>query len=347
MNKYAILINPGHNRVYYKTSQQLSAIEFEISASKMDCKPDDIKVEIISGIYYLTFKTKKEISNNDLIIISKLSFIFAFFKIEETNNLIMRPVEIPNIKLTDENLSGILKYTGKTNELFTRMMINVAVSSCDCISNDKVHLLDPIAGKGTTLFEGVNMGYDCSGIEIGDKAVNESFHYFKKYLEIERFKHESSITKQSGENKSFTAKRYYVELAKSKSDFKNHRQIHWEMVSGNSLYADKYFKKNSFDVIVGDLPYGIQHGNMTNEKQTSITRSPKDLVKMCLPSWKNVLKKNGIIVLAWNTFVFSKKDFSEIFEKEGFEVLSDGAYSMFEHRVDNSIKRDIIVAKNI
>lgn len=347
MNKYALLINPGHNRVYYKSSQQLSELEFEISAKSMECIPSEIKGEFIAGIYYLTFESEKELSESDLIVISRLSFVFALFKVEETKGNILRPVEIPNTKLTDENLSGILKYTGKTNELFTRMMINVAVSSCGCIENGKVQLLDPIAGKGTTLFEGVTMGYDCFGIEIGDKAVNESFHYFKKYLETEKFKHEASIIKQSGENKSFTAKRYSIELAKLKSDFKNNKQIHWEMISGNSVYADKYFKKNSFDVIVGDLPYGVQHGNVTNEKQTSITRSPKDLVKICLPAWKNVLKKNGVIVLAWNTFVFSKKEFSEIFEKEGFEILSEGAYSKFEHRVDSSIKRDIIVAKKV
>lgn len=117
------------------------------------------------------------------------------------------------------------------------------------------------------------------------------------------------------------------------------------MVAGNSVYADKFFKKNSFDAIVGDLPYGVQHGNVTNEKQSSLTRNPKDLVKACLPAWKTVLKPGGVIALSWNTFVFPKPQFAKIMEDEGLAVLEEGAYSQLEHRVDNAIRRDIIFAK--
>lgn len=342
MKKYALLLNPGHNRVYYKSSQQLSVAEFTITAQSMDCAPYDIHGETIAGVYYLVFSAQQDLSNRDMDKIARLSFVFALYQIEDT---LFRPLLIPQANLTGINIGSLLKYTGKTNELFTRMMINVAVSSCTMPEPSRICLLDPIAGKGTTLFEGLTMGYDCYGIEIGDKATAEGYHYLKKYLELERIKHVTNLQKQSGANKSFTAKHYAVDLAKNKEDFKNHQEQHWEIVSGNSMYADVFFPKNKFHVLVGDLPYGVQHGNVTSEKQSSLTRSPKELVQACLPAWKNVLKSGGVLALAWNTNVFPKTQFAALLEQSGFEVLLDGPYNQFSHRVDNAIMRDIIVAR--
>lgn len=342
MKKYALLLNPSHNRVYYKTSQQLSAVEFSIVAQDMDCTPSEVKGELIAGVYYLSFSAERELSDRDLEKIAHLSFVFALYQVEGE---LLRPLLIPQADLTGVNLGSLLKYTGKTNELFTRMMINVAVASCKAPKSERVALLDPVAGKGTTLFEGLTMGLDCYGIEIGDKAASEGYHYLKKYLEMERIKHTTNLQKQSGPNKSFTAKHYSVELAKSKEEFKNHQEQHWEIVSGNSMYADQFFRKNTFHVLVGDLPYGVQHGNVTGEKQSGLTRSPKVLVQNCMSAWKNVLKPGGVLALAWNTNVFPKEQFAALLEQGGFEVLLDGPYNEFLHRVDNSIMRDIIVAR--
>lgn len=342
MNQYALLLNPGHNRVYYKSSQELSIAEFSILAQRMDCAPHDVQGKLIAGVYYLVFSAERMLSGKDLEKLSRLSFVFALYQVEGE---LFRPLLIPEVNLTGLNLGSLLKYTGKTNELFTRMMINVAVSSCSMAEPERVVLLDPIAGKGTTLFEGLAMGFDCCGIEIGDKAAAEGYHYLKKYLELERVKHVTNLQRQSGPNKSFTAKHYCVDLAKKKEDFKNHRAQHWELVSGNAVYADQFFPKNKFHVLVGDLPYGVQHGNVTGEKRGSLTRSPKELVQSCLPAWKTVLKPGGALALAWNTHVFPKVQFAALLEEGGFEVLLDGPYDRFSHRVDNSIMRDIIVAR--
>ena len=342
LKKYGLLLNPGHNRVYYKASQQMSLAEFEITAQKMECSVNEVKGELIAGVYYLTFTCENELSEKDLDKIAGLSFVFALFRMEGETLI---PVLIPKADLTDVNLSSMLKYTGKTNEIFTRMMINVAVSSCKMAEPERINLLDPIAGKGTTLFEGITMGYDASGIEIGDKAAAESYHYLKKYLEIERIKHKANPHKQKEADKKFTCMHYEIDLGKTKDAFKKHEEQHWHLVCGNSLYADHYFGKNKFHILVGDLPYGVQHGNVTAEKQSSFTRNPKELVKACLPAWKKVLKTGGVIVLSWNTHVLPKAQLAEVFEEAGFEVLLEGPYDKFMHRVDNSIMRDIIVAR--
>ena len=100
-------------------------------------------------------------------------------------------------------------------------------------------------------------------------------------------------------------------------------------------------------MIVGDLPYGVRHGNVTNEKQSSLTRNPAQLLETCLPSWLEVLKPGGSIVLAWNSNVLPRERMERLFAEKGCSVKKDPPYLRFTHRVDQSIVRDIIAARKI
>ena len=341
---YAILYNPGHNRVYFETSLKLSVSEFSIAAQKFSAAYENVQRQTICGVDYLTFHTTSELSAADIKIISDLSFVYALFKVEDIGGEpYLRPIAKTREDFVDEGISAMLKYTGKTNEIFTRMMINIAYYSQDSYKN--IRLLDPVSGKGTTLYEGLIKGYNVYGIEIGDSVVNESYHFVKRFLENARYKFESTSMKISGPNKSFSALRRTFETAQTKEDYKNKNTCVIELIAGNSLYANKYYRKNYFDIIVGDLPYGVQHGSVTNEKQSSLTRNPAELLAACLPAWIEVLKPGGVIVLSWNSNVLSRNKMSRIFEEKGLAVKNDGAYLQFEHRVDQSILRDIVVAQ--
>ena len=374
---YAILCNPGHNRVYFKASLKMAESELEIASQKLSVRLANIENRQIAGIDYLTFtveapqppadaghlsaeagflSAEAELSPTDIEIISGLSFVFAIYEAFECGGVeCLRPVARTNREFIDGSVSSILKYTGKTNEIFTRMMINVALYSRGTAlskpddKTDRGHaaplnLLDPVAGKGTTLYEGLIQGLNVYGIEIGDKIVAEAYHYIKKFLETERYKHKAETHKISGANKSFQSMKYTFEIAKSKEDAKSNDVRVLEIISGNSANAGQYYKKNFFDMIVGDLPYGVQHGNVTNQKQSSLTRNPSELLAACLPAWVDVLKPGGAIVLAWNTNVLPRNSLCQIFAERGFTVKGDPAYLGFGHRVDQSIVRDIIVA---
>lgn len=343
MLTYAILGNPGHNRVYFEESSRLALSELMVAFGQMEAHCSNVRKENIAGIGYSLFDSDRELSSKDIQIISLLSFNYAFFELIVETNL-LRPIDKRSIDFFDTDFSSILKYSGKTNELFTRLMLSIAELSSAFYGNQDIRLLDPIAGKGTTLFEGLMRGYHTYGIEIGDKVVNESYHFIKKYLENKCYKHTSKTIRFSGENKEFTAKRYQLEIGRDKQDFKNKVQRLCELISGDSLYTNQYYKKNNFHLIVGDLPYGVQHGNISKGKSKSFTRSPEELLKNCLPGWYDVLKPGGIMVLAWNTYVFSRDDMVDLIQESGFEVL-EKVYEEFVHQVDRSIRRDIVVAK--
>jgi hypothetical protein len=43
MKQYAILLNPGHNRVYFKQSMNLAVSELAVSSQKMKVTPKNIE----------------------------------------------------------------------------------------------------------------------------------------------------------------------------------------------------------------------------------------------------------------------------------------------------------------
>ncbi len=307
---YLILQHPGHNRVFYKQSGHLALAELRIASKMMDADCDEINIIDIEDIRYLSIITKEEISEGDLQLLSRLSFVFAIFRLRETDGeKCLIPLSKFSYEYVDSKISSILKYQGKTNELFTKMMINVALLSSDFNFNDKIQLLDPVAGKGTSLFEGIIYGFDVWGIEIEAKSVHAASVFFKKFLETERYKHRSNNRQIYGKNKSEAVYIQEFEYAKSKEQFQSDEfRKKLGMITGNTQDASKYFKRENFHLIVGDLPYGISHGNTMGKRSGSPTRNPSVLLGECLPQWHQVLKTGGIVLVAWNSFVEPKKN---------------------------------------
>ncbi len=345
--RYLILQHPGHNRVYYNLSGELALAELEIASKRLDVTCSEIKIEELEKVRYLSLTTEEAITDHDREVLSRLSFVFAIFQVEQAaGKTCLLPLAKADYEYVDTKISSLMKYAGKTNELFTKMMINVGLLSSDFDYTHPIQLLDPVAGRGTTLFEGIVYGFDVMGIEIEPKSVHEATIFFKKYMEAERFKHTSDQRQVSGQKKSEAVYIQEYEYARTKEEFKS-VQLRKKLgiVTGSSQEAASYFKKNSFHLIIGDLPYGIAHGNAGAKKSGSATRNPSELLSLCLPQWHQVLKKGGVAVVAWNSFVVSRQKLSEIFLENGFEVFTEGPYAAFEHLVDRSIKRDIVVAR--
>jgi Predicted DNA modification methylase len=340
MTTYMILMHPGHNRVYLQESVRYAKYEFEIVSKTLSAEINGAETVFIADIPYLKFQSKKSLEEKDFSKITRLSFFYALFE-QRGDSLI--PIAVPNSYYLDSSLSGMLKYSGKTNEIFTRLLLNVAVTSSKFAGEEALKILDPIAGKGTTLFECASMGYDAYGIEIAPKTAGEVFHFFRKYLETEKCKHTFHQERVSGPKKSFMAERYSFQYAKSKEEFKRKEVKNLEIVAGNTDLADKFFKKDSFHVLAGDLPYGVQHRNTAGQVQGA-ERSPLALLKKALPAWKTVMKKGGVLALSWNTFVAKREDIEALLIKNGFQVESGDMYKNFVHRVDQAILRDFVVA---
>ena len=346
MLRYLLLRNPGHNRVYYLESEKLALAELTLTSKRFDQPCDHIESINIAGINYLSFTVAQSLSETELKWLSNLSFIFALYQQSaDTTESALNPVELTPHSHVDPKISMLLKYSGKTNEIFTRMMVNVGLVSSDFGLDDAIQLLDPVSGKGTTLFEGAIRGFDVTGIESERKMVHEATIFFKKFLEQEKYKHSLSKHAMYSSSTGSEASIQLFEYARDKQEFKTESsRKHLALIAGNAIHSRRYFKAEKFHLIIGDLPYGISHGNKSQKKHNSLTRSPAELMEACLPEFHKILKTGGCLVLAWNKFVWPREDFVQLLNARGFHVQDSDPYDQFTHRVDQSIKRDIVVA---
>jgi len=334
INKYAVLQNPGHNRVYFSSSGKLAKNELSALFQDNINNISEIKEEIFGGVEYITFSSQNKLSEEDVILLSRLSFVYAIFEIQDK---LFLPVTKNHSYYFSDDLNMILKYSGKTNEIFTRMMINLAVFASGFKNKffENLNLLDPVCGKGTTVFDGLICGYNSFGVELSEKLVNESSQFLKKYLENGKYKH--SLKKEKISGTGFKSQRYLFDISKNKTDQKENKNLLCEFIDGDTQNINKYYKKNTFHIIAGDLPYGIQHENKAGGNKM---RNPAELIKTSVPVWTEVLKPGGAIALSWNTFLLKREELEKIFEENKLEIVDFGDFS---HRVDQAINRDVIV----
>ncbi len=100
------------------------------------------------------------------------------------------------------------------------------------------------------------------------------------------------------------------------------------------------FGKQRFDAIVTDAPYGVEHGAHTG---ASRKRSPADLMVEAVPIWASQLAPGGAIGISWNTHTMKREALTELLLDAGLVLPESPAWQSFEHRVDASIMRDLIV----
>ena len=332
MIHYCILPHPGASQVFFDASEPLSLAELQLTVKRMETRCENVRAEDLEGLRLYCFDAEQTLSPDDLRRVCAVSSLYALFIRE---GAALRPLRPHRNAPFREDLSAILKYTGKTNALFTRLMLHIAELSLSGAQTAPLRLLDPVAGKGTALFEALMRGFNAYGIEIVAKAAHDAAVYFQKYLETEKIKHKPHKEKLHG------APSWKYQFAADKETLRG-APSEWMMVAGDSKQADRFFGKNAFDIVAGDLPYGVVHGNIAGARPS---RSPEALLRACLPAWRAVLRPGGVLALSWNTLVFDVEKMTTILQENGFICLRDAPYDAFAHRVDASIKRDIVVAR--
>ena len=109
------------------------------------------------------------------------------------------------------------------------------------------------------------------------------------------------------------------------------------IAAGDTVESDKLLLSMPRPhLIVGDLPYGIQHvADLTT------------LLKRALPVWTSLLLPGGTLTLAWETRPLPLSAMLDLLATEPrLRLLDQPPYTQLAHRVDRVIKeRDVIVAK--
>lgn len=236
----------------------------------------------------------------------------------------LRPIEASEPLRFNDELVEARRYRGKTNELFTHLLVNIARWSH---SGEPRWLFDPLAGGGTTLFTALRLGLDGIGVEQDRAAFSSTDTFFKQYLQEARYKHRREQQKRkAGTRVLYTIPQEGRELVMAQGDTRESADL-LEALPGAPRP----------ELIVTDLPYSIQH---------SARGSLGRLLDEALPVWHELAAPDAILTMAWNATTFPREAMVEQMGGSGWKILSGGAYEQLAHRVDRVIKtRDVIVAR--
>ncbi|MET9022179.1 SAM-dependent methyltransferase [Actinopolymorpha sp. NPDC004070] len=355
MPRYALLVLPATNRVYAEASIDLTRAELGVfSAAVLDGRLTDVAEERLGGVPYVTFGVAEPLGARDVAYLSQLSSEYALFELREQRELsgegsgapVLSPVTLTPLDQFDDDLLTIQKYVGKTNEFFTKLLLNVTVlasASAGDMLDRRLRILDPLCGRGTTLNQVLMYGWDAAGIEIDGKDVEAYSGFLRTYLKRKRLKHQAELTPIRRDRKVL-GRRFHVTLAADKAAYKSGDALDLTVVNADTRRARDFFRSGSFDAIVTDAPYGVQHGSRSGGPG-ELSRSPLDLLSAALPGWVDLLRPGGALGMSWNTHVARREDAAAALTAAGLEVCDDTAYLGFRHRVDQAILRDVLVAR--
>lgn len=331
MPEFLLLRSPSANRVYAGEAAALSAAELQVTAPFAT----DAAEEDLAGVGYLAFGAP-ELDDAALAVVASQSTAFALF---ERSGELLRPVALPMVDALDDDLVTIPKYQGKTNEQFTRLLLNVTLAAVTREGDGPRQVLDPMAGRGTTLSTALLAGHEAYGVEADAKAFEQMAAFYSTWLRRKRIKHKARTTPVRRDGKS-VGKRFDATVTTAGGE----RQV--TAFTGDTRSSADLFGKKKFDAVVVDAPYGVVHGSHTDVGGHSgrRDRTPAGLLKEAVPVWAGQLVHGGAMGISWNTLGMPREDLAEVLSRAGLVVAEGGAWEKFSHRVDSSIRRDLMVA---
>ena len=331
--EYGLLRVPHQNSRYYDATAQLMINEFEIISNALKLNSKHLGYKTFGSLSLFCFEVDQVLKSDLVKALQRMATSFALF---EVSGEWLKPLSHEEEMYFKSDIASILKYSGKTNEDFTGLMINVGVFASDFAGefDAPLTIFDPMSGRGTTLYKALMSGYNSTGVELQKQSCVEMNQYLKRYLKFHHYKHTADHQTIVQKGKHIGTK-YNVITANDKEAFKTGDTRSMQFAQGDTLDSNLFHKKGHAHVLVTDLPYGVQHP------------APKmmSLLEKASKTWFEMLKKGGVAVIAFNTYHLEKAELVKTFEKAGFKVLMDPVYDSFEHWVEQAVNRDILVLK--
>lgn len=318
-------------------STQYSALATQFAPNELELSPIGPQIASITpitlgGQQYLKCELRKELDESHMEELGWLSMTSAFFHyydhLGEFEGPFLQPIQLHFTPLFPPDLVMTRRYQGKTNELFTHFLCNLARFSSDFSHHPwtELRVFDPLFGGGTTLFTALVLGAEAVGVEKNKKNAHSTAVFLKQYAKEQRI----ACTVKEERLKRLGAQRWWFTLGEdpAKRCFlaRGETAQSAELISG--------FKKPH--LIVTDLPYGIQHKGVLNS-----------LLTEAFPVWASQVLPGGAIVFSWDSTRFPRVEMIALVESvSSLIILNEPPYNQLSHRVDRVIKqRDILVMR--
>jgi hypothetical protein len=343
MSRYALLVLPSANRVYADAAVRLTTAEVEVfNGAVLGGRLSAVEETTICGVPYVTF-TAESLDERDAALLANLSSIYALFRFAGED--LLEPVALRPLDRFDDDLITIQKYQGKTNEQFTKLLLNVTLMASAFAGEmleRRFRVIDPLCGRGTTLNQALMYGFDAAGVDVDHKDFEAYSAFLQTWLKRKRLKHSAQVTRVRREHQVL-ARRLHVDIGATKQLYKAGDTLELTYVNADTTHVLDFYRRGTFDLVVTDAPYGVQHGSRTGRR--GLHRSPLDLLDAAAPAWAALLRLGGALGISWNTNVARREDAVAVLARSGLEPVETPPYLGFSHRVDQAIVRDILVAR--
>lgn len=341
MARVALLLKASANRVYGEASFGLAAAELALlDRALLGSVVTGIDRRTIGGVDYLLVDTDEVLDAQQTAILSNLSSLHAVFELADE---CFRPLPVTPHRVVDEDIVTIQRYSGKTNEALTHLLVNTALAAggdafIRLLAGERLRLLDGVCGRGTTLNRAALYGIDAVGVEHDQRDVDAYETFLLTWLRDKRLKHEVERARLR-KGRAQPARRFTVTYGPGKGRAA-HRVV--EVVHDDTSNVREHVRPRSIDLLACDLPYGVQHGSRSAAGR--LERRPGQLLEDALPGWFDVLRPGAGAALAWNRRTLPRAEVVELLTDAGFELRVAADDESFVHRVDRSVTRDVVVA---
>ena len=327
--KYTMLLWPHANVRYQNETQKLAEGELRLMLDVL-LPEAEVSAFEVQNLSALQIDVPGALDGKVLSALREHSLIYALF--EQRDGGALLPVAGRAEAYVGADLPGILKYKGKTNEMFLQLLINAALYSGGFAhrAGEQLELLDPMCGRGTSLFVAANRGWNATGTDVDKRDLSEAERFLKHYFEFHRMKHSLNRESRTVRGGSVPVTRF--EYGSPEDDRRSLR-----LAAADAARVRDAFGKEKFHMIVCDLPYGVQHG--------SVGGKPEELLRRALPAWREALKKGGTVAVSFNAQTLRREKVLRAMEDAGFEAKRGGAYEGFSHWVEQAVTRDIAVCR--
>jgi hypothetical protein len=310
MNRYAVLISPRAEAAFFAQAREVAQAEL---AGVEGLGAAQLRQH--GPLQFLELEAPPE----RLQELARLACIQGIF---EPDGDLMRPLDAgPEFQLHPDFVWGE-KYRGKTNETLTQLLINLALQTTGKHAEDCT-LLDPMCGRATSLLWAMRYGMRAVGVDQDGTIHRDLNRSLKKWTKLHRQSHKIQEGWINRTNKRGTGKSFDFTAGGPSM----------RVVIGDTADTHDLTLRKPFDLLVTDLPYGIEH------RAGRDTRSPLEVIEAAAPAWAKALAPGGAMAIAFNANLPKRAALLGAFDGLGLNEVARPV----AHRMSESILRDVLI----
>jgi len=330
---YSFALTKHANIRYRESLHRLAGCELEAMLRRLG-RTCEARAENLGGAVFLTFSCAP-LTEAELLYLAGHSTLALMTERREDG--LLRPLESPETGYLPEDLPEILKYKGKTSVSFTRLMINIALSLTD-FEPGGATVLDPLCGKGTTLFCALQAGMNAVGMDADKKALKEAADFFRRYLQYHGLKHRMNEKAETLGKQSIPVTEFLTADTKEHYDQGDTRTL--RLACGDTSLIPALTRKRRPHLVIADLPYGIQHAPTAGARPEPF----RNLIRRAFPVWQSAMVPGGAAAFSFNTLTLTRADVVSAAEAAGLRVIQDEIFQHLRHEVEQAVVRDVVFA---